>query len=130
MFLLVTIQWNMNRICANNKLQHSRLLDEPTKRRIHEKKNSVYQFYDNKLYGVGNGISPMIFEIELKGKDSKIKNIEFNSNGKTNPFLITSIKEIKKDNILYSGYGNENGHTIYININCSLLDNECTTIKD
>ena len=93
------------------------------------KKNNVYQFYDNKLYGVGNGNTPMIFEIEFKGKDSKIKNIEFNCDGKINPFLITSIIEIKNDNILYSGYGSENGHTVSIKINCSLLDNECTTIN-
>ena len=36
------------------------------------KNKSTYQFYDNKLYGVGNGNTPMIFEIELKGKESKI----------------------------------------------------------
>lgn len=90
------------------------------------KKNHVYQFYNDKLYGVGNGISPMVFEIKLNGKKSKIKEIEYEADGKTNPFLISSIREINNDEILYSGYATIDGNNSYALINCSTSKYECT----
>ena len=68
------------------------------------KNKTIYHFYENKLYGVGNGESPMIFEIELNGKQSKMNELKFKINSKTNPFLITSIEDIKDNKILYYGY--------------------------
>ena len=60
------------------------------------KKNNVYQFYNDKLYGVGNGISPMVFEIKLNGKKSKIKmpisSIEH---------IINFIEDLRNSNLLY-----------------------------
>lgn len=93
------------------------------------KKDSIYQFYDNKLYGVGNGNSPMIFEIELKGKESKIKELEFEINGKTNPFLIGSIRNIDHDFITFSGNIFIGEHSEYRYFDCSLKNYECS-IKD
>lgn len=93
------------------------------------KKKHVYQFYGNKLYGVGNGDSPMIFEIELKGKESKIKELKFKINDKINPFLTSTIKNIDKNLITF--YGNifigEHSENKYFE--CSLENYECS-IKD
>lgn len=89
------------------------------------KNNNVYQFYDNKLYGVGNGDSPMVFEVELKGKESKRKEIKYQVNGKINPFLITSIKEINNDEISYYGYATINEVNSSALIKCSISKYEC-----
>lgn len=90
------------------------------------KKDYVYQFYDDKLYGVGNGNSPMVFEIKLNGKKSKMKEIEYEANGKINPFVITQIKEINNDEILYYGYATIDGKNSSALINCSTSKYECT----
>lgn len=90
------------------------------------KKNNMYQFYDNKLYGVGNGNSPMIFEIELLGKESKIKELEFKINDKINPFLTSSIKSIDKGIITLAGDIFIGEHSEYKNFECNLKDYECT----
>ena len=93
------------------------------------KKDYMYQFYDNKLYGVGNGNSPMIFEIELKRKESKIKELEFKIDEKTNPFLISSIRNIDKDLITISGDIFISEHSEYRYFEGSLKNYECS-IKD
>lgn len=90
------------------------------------KKDRVYQFYNDKLYGVGNGVSPMVFEIKLNGKNSKIKEIEYQANEKINPFLITQINEINNNEILYSGYATIDGKNSSALINCSTSKYECT----
>lgn len=90
------------------------------------KNDSVYQFYDNKLYGVGNGDSPMVFEIELKGLESKMKKIEYKVDDKINPFLITMIKHIDNKEILYYGHATIDGNNSLALINCSTSKYECT----
>ena len=82
--------------------------------------------YNDKLYGVGNGVSPMVFEIKLNGKNSKIKEIEYQANEKINPFLITQINEINNNEILYSGYATIDGKNSSALINCSTSKYECT----
>ena len=93
------------------------------------KNKSIYQFYDNKLYGVGNGNTPMIFEIELKGKESKIKPLEFKIDGKVNPFLTGSIKNIENNSITLSGDIFIGEHSEYRYFECSLENYKCS-IKD
>lgn len=93
------------------------------------KNKTIYHFYENKLYGVGNGESPMIFEIELNGKQSKMNELKFKINNKTNPFLITSIEDIKDNKILYYGYVTTDSGNNSSNINCSLKTYECTIDK-
>ena len=89
-------------------------------------KDYVYQFYENKLYGVGNGDSPMVFEIELKGLESKMKKIEYKVDDKINPFLITMIKHIDNKEILYYGHATIDGINSSALINCSTSKYECT----
>lgn len=93
------------------------------------KNKTIYHFYENKLYGVGNGESPMIFEIELNRKQSKMNELKFKINNKTNPFLITSIEDIKDNKILYYGYVTTDSGNNSSNINCSLKTYECTIDK-
>lgn len=93
------------------------------------KNKTIYHFYENKLYGVGNGDSPMIFEIELNGKQSKMNELKFKINNKTNPFLITSIEDIKDNKILYYGYVTTDSGNNSSNIKCSLKTYECTIDK-
>ena len=88
-------------------------------------RDSVYRFYENKLYGIGNGDSPMVFEIELKGKGSKIQEIKYQVDNKINPFLITSIEDIDNDEILYYGYVTIDGNNSSAFINCSTSNFEC-----
>ena len=92
------------------------------------KQNSVYQFYDNKLYGVGNGDTPMIFEIELNGTKSKIKELEFEVevNGKTNSFITPSIKNIDNNQISFSGLIFIDDHSEQKYFDCSLKDYKCS----
>jgi len=58
------------------------------------KKNHMYRFYENKLYGLGNGNTPMVFEIDLNGKSSKLQELEFRVK-ETNSFIFcTTIDDI------------------------------------
>ena len=90
------------------------------------KKDYVYQFYGNKLYGIGNGNSPMVFEIELKGKESKIEEIKYKVDNKINPFLITQIKHIDNNEILYYGHTTIDGNNSSALIKCSISKYECS----
>ena len=93
------------------------------------KNETVYKFYDNKLYGVGNGESPMYFEIELNAKESKIeeKNFMWNSQ-KIAP---TSIKFIKDNKITVWAYAAINEQaTTGTYFECSLKNYECEIVED
>lgn len=87
------------------------------------KKDFVYQFYGDKLYGIGN---PMIFEIELNKENSQIKELEFTLNGKTNPFFINRMEGIQNNIITFSGSIYLNDHSELRNFNCSLKNYECS----
>lgn len=90
------------------------------------KKNYLYQFYGNKLYGIGRGESPMVFEIELNGKQSKMNEIKYRVDGKINPFLIEDIKKVSDGEILYYGSATIDGKNSRALINCLLSTHECT----
>ena len=91
------------------------------------KMKSVYQFYGDKLYGVGTGEeSPMVFEINLDGRNSKIIELKYNVEGKINPFLIGDIQKISNDEILYYGSATIDGKNSRALINCLLSTHECT----
>lgn len=90
------------------------------------KQNYVYQFYDNKLYGVGNGDTPMIFEIELNGTKSKLKELEFEVNGKANAFINASIRNIDHNQITLSSDIMIDEHDEYKYFDCSLIDYKCS----
>lgn len=89
--------------------------------------DNIYQFYDNKLYGVGNGNTPMMFEIELKGKNSVIKEIDFKMNNRSvGP---TSIKNIENDIITVFGYSSSESQAIVTNYyDCSLKTYQCNIV--
>jgi len=84
-----------------------------------------YRFYDNKLFGVGNGKTPMIFVVNLDGKDSSLEELHFKYKDKTNPFFVFSIQDIHDETIVYSGYYSENEHSIDATFSCSLTDYTC-----
>lgn len=91
------------------------------------KMKSVYQFYGDKLYGIGNGEeSPMVFEIDLNGRNSKMKELKYNVEGKINPFLVGDIQKISNDEILYYGAATIDGKDSRVLINCSTSAYECT----
>ncbi len=89
------------------------------------KNKSIYQFYNNKLYGVGDGDTPMIFEIELKGTESKINELKLKLADKTNPFLISSIESIDNETISLTGEIFVEEYAPFQNLNCSLKNYEC-----
>ena len=89
------------------------------------KKDNVYQFYENKLYGIGNGNSPMVFEIELSAEESKMQEIDYLVDEQINPFLVTSIKDINHDEILYYGYATIDEDSQSALISCSISTYEC-----
>lgn len=90
---------------------------------------STYQFYDNKLYGVGNGDTPMYFEIELNGKESRIEEKRFDYNGKlVGP---TDIKKIENGYITFYGYTSlENEAMVGRDFKCSLNNYICEIIEN
>ena len=91
------------------------------------KMKSVYQFYGDKLYGVGTGEeSPMVFEINLDGRNSKIIELKYNVEGKINPFIIGDIQKINNDQILYYGSATIDGKNSRALIKCLLSTHECT----
>lgn len=92
-------------------------------------KDYIYRFYNNKLYGIGNGNSPMAFEIELNGDKSELKEIEYQLWGNVNPFLVTEIKEINEDKIIYYGYAIVNESDSKSLISCSISTHECTIVE-
>lgn len=88
------------------------------------KNKSTYQFYDNKLYGVGNGNTPMYFEIELNGKNSHIEEKKFEWNGKE--IGPADIKDIANNYITFYGYTSlENEAMAGRYFKCSLKDYKC-----
>lgn len=89
--------------------------------------DNMYQFYNNKLYGVGNGNTPMMFEIELKGKNSAIKEINFKMNDRAvGP---TSIKNIENDIITVFAYSSSESQAIVTNyFDCSLKTYQCDIV--
>lgn len=85
---------------------------------------STYQFYDNKLYGVGTVGTPMYFEIELKGKNSKIE--EKNFVWEQQEIGPTTIENIDSNYItLYAYVGLENEAVAGRIFRCSLKDYKC-----
>lgn len=93
------------------------------------KKEYVYQFYDDKLYGVGNGDSPMYFEIELKAKNSKLQEKSFYwENQEIGP---RSIKSIGDDKIVIYAYASTTDQAMVgNNFECSLDNYKCKILKD
>ena len=89
------------------------------------KQDYLYTFYDNKLYGVGNGDTPMIFEIELNKENSKLKELEFVVNNHNDIFSMPSIKKIYNNTITFSGYTFINEHAEQKEFICSLNDYIC-----
>lgn len=88
------------------------------------KNKSAYQFYDNKLYGVGNGNTPMYFEIELNGKNSHIEEKKFEWNDKV--IGPADIKTIENNYITFYGYTSlENEAMAGRYFKCSLKDYKC-----
>lgn len=89
-------------------------------------KDYIYYFNNNKLYGIGNGDTPMIFEIELNAEKSQLKEINFKINNTENNFFgPLAIKDIYNNKITISGYifideNSENKQFI-----CSLEDYTC-----
>lgn len=93
------------------------------------KNKSTYQFYNNKLYGVGNGSTPMYFEIELNGKNSHIEEKTFIWNEKSvGP---VDIKNIENNYITFYGYTSfENEAMVGRYFKCSLKDYKCEMQED
>lgn len=93
------------------------------------KNKSTYQFYNNKLYGVGNGSTPMYFEIELNGKNSHIEEKTFTWNEKSvGP---VDIKNIENNYITFYGYTSfENEAMVGRYFKCSLKDYKCEMQED
>lgn len=90
---------------------------------------STYQFYNNKLYGVGNGNTPMYFEIELNGKGSHIEEKKFKWNDKD--IGPTSIKNIENNYITVYAYTSlENEAMAGRYFKCSLKDYKCEMQED
>lgn len=90
------------------------------------KNSSMYQFYDDKMYGVGNGDTPMIFEIDLKGKKSTMRELNFKVKGTDNN-IFGNIDLIKREkNYLYfRGYIFIDEHSYKKDFICSLIDYQC-----
>ncbi len=93
------------------------------------KVNSVYQFYNNKLYGVGNGNTPGVFEIALNGKNSKLKKLEFKMGDNfIGPAQI--IGKVENNYISFYGYTSlENEPVANRYFKCSLNDYQCEIIE-
>lgn len=86
---------------------------------------SVYQFYEDKLYGLGSGNTPIIFEYQLDGTKSKLKELKFKIED-TNIYP-TSLIEIKNNSIILKGYIKRQETKVFIcllnNYNCTITDN-------
>lgn len=92
------------------------------------RRESTYQFYDNKLYGVGNGDTPMYFEIVLNGKESHIEEKRFDYNGKL--VGTAEIRKIENGYITFYGYTSlENEAMAGRNFKCSLENYQCEIIE-
>lgn len=88
------------------------------------KKKSMYQFYEDKLYGVGNGDTPMAFVFDLKGKDSSIKELNFKYNDQI--VGTTSITNSIEDNYInFYGIVYIDEHNTSKYFRCSLKDYQC-----
>lgn len=85
----------------------------------------LYTFYDNKLYGIGNGDTPMIFEIELNKEKSTLKELNFIVNNHNDTFSMPSIKMIYNNSITFSGYIFIDNQTQNKEFICSLNDYTC-----
>lgn len=87
----------------------------------------VYQFYEDKLYGLGSGNTPITFEYQLNGTKSKLKELKF----KVEDTIIypTALIEIKNNSIILKGYikNQEQETKTFIcsldNYNCTITDN-------
>jgi len=89
-------------------------------------KQDIYTFHDGKLYGVGNGDTPMIFEIDLKGKNSKLKELNFKVKGTENSiFGNANILNVYNDRLTISGYIFIENNSYKKNFICSLTNYEC-----
>ena len=93
------------------------------------KKDFIYQFYDGKLYGIGRGSNlPLMFTIELKGKDSVLDGISFKVGDKgIGP---TSIENIENNTIKVYGYIRLDDEPVASrHFDCSLETYQCEIIK-
>lgn len=94
-------------------------------------KGFQYQFYENKLYGLGCWGSPMVFEIELNGKDSKLQELHFKLKDSNKGFLIERIiNNIKDDMIDFEGITSNEEHNFFAKFRCSLTTYECEMLGD
>ncbi|MBE6161580.1 MAG: hypothetical protein E7158_05140 [Firmicutes bacterium] len=93
--------------------------------KVDNKGNSAYKFYDGKLYGVGTGDLPLIYEIELNKGKSKLNELKFDVDGKKNPFLTLIIDEIDGEKIILGGNIFIGEHSEYKVFECSLKSKKC-----
>lgn len=88
------------------------------------KSKLLYYFYYDKLYGVGSGNTPKSFIIELEGKNSILKEIDYKFNN--NVIIPSSIKSVDDDYIEISGTVFINEHSESKNFICDKINYECT----
>lgn len=89
------------------------------------KKNYMYIFYENKLYGLGNGDTPNIFEIELNGKNSKFKELEFRVKDTNSAIFVNSLGSVDDKSIKLNGIIFIDEHSQRKSFICSLEDCLC-----
>lgn len=88
---------------------------------------SVYQFYEDKLYGLGSGNTPITFEYQLNGTKSKLKELNFKVEDTS--IYPTALIEIKNNSIILKGYiksQEQETRTLICsldNYNCTITDN-------
>ena len=90
------------------------------------KSTARYQFYKNKLYGVGKGHGP--FEVELNGRDSKFKEITYILDNHS-IFPESIISKIDDDFIYLSGLMFDGEHDIRTSFKCSLINYQCQIVQ-
>ena len=91
------------------------------------KEKYMYSFYDNKLYGVGNGDTASIFEIELNGKKSNIKELNLKYNDST--IIPSSIKSVDEEKISVNAFYFEGEHSSNGTFSCTLNTLDCSLFK-
>lgn len=99
-------------------------LESSFKDAFNEKK--VYQFYQDKLYGLGSGNTPTIFIYQLNGTKSKITKIGLKSDGVS--ITPTSLENVNANEIILKGYLNDYLKTdTFI---CSLDNYSCNIVTN
>ena len=93
------------------------------------KEVSVYQFCYDKLYGIRGDTG--IFEVELNGTETKIKELNFEIDGEPYVFIMPRIKEVDINKIIISSSVRlDDGLWQSKKFDCSLIDYKCTMMED